>query len=198
DPDDPRRGVRGRQPWRDAAFARLRRGCAVLARGPRSDGRGQASGGARLTAPRRPQGPGVAAAYLSVPRCRIGAVGDDVCGAGRPPTGRGKGMTAALLELALPLECAGCGARGSAWCAECDGALRGAPVPVRPRVPPGVPVWSAGTFVGARRGAVIAVKEQGRRDAVPPLAGAVRRLVLQLREAGEIDPPELSPVILVP
>lgn len=128
----------------------------------------------------------------------IGAVGDDVCGAGRPPTGRGKGMTAALLDLALPLECAGCGARGSAWCAECDGALRGAPVPVRPRVPPGVPVWSAGTFVGARRGAVIAVKEQGRRDAVPPLAGAVRRLVLQLREAGEIDPPELSPVILVP
>lgn len=102
------------------------------------------------------------------------------------------------MDLVLPVECAGCGAPGVSWCAECAASLRGVPVPVRPRVRPGVPVWSTGAFAGARRGAVIAMKEHGRRDAVMPLAGAVAQLVMQLREEGEIDPPELSPMVLVP
>ncbi|WP_182346039.1 ComF family protein [Tomitella gaofuii] len=108
------------------------------------------------------------------------------------------GILAGLLDLALPVECAGCGAAGSAWCARCAAELEGGPVGVRPRVAPGVPVWSTGVFGGARRGAVIALKEHGRRDAAVPLAAALARSIAALREAGELDPPELAPLILVP
>ncbi|WP_345602995.1 ComF family protein [Tomitella cavernea] len=107
-------------------------------------------------------------------------------------------MLAGLLDLALPVECAGCGAAGSAWCARCAADLEGVPVGVYPRVAPGVPVWSTGVFGGARRGAVIALKEHGRRDAAVPLAAALARSIAALREAGELDPPELAPLIMVP
>ncbi|QDQ99042.1 ComF family protein [Tomitella fengzijianii] len=107
-------------------------------------------------------------------------------------------MLAGLLDLALPAECAGCGAAGTGWCARCASGLATEPVAVRPRVAPGAPVWSAGVFAGPRRGAVIALKEHGRRDAAAPLAAALARMIAVLRQAGELDPPELAPLILVP
>ncbi|WP_200936570.1 ComF family protein [Rhodococcus sp. Leaf278] len=102
-----------------------------------------------------------------------------------------------LLDLVLPLECAGCGMPGEDWCRVCREALSVPPIPVRPRVDPGVPCWALGTYTGPRRSAVIAVKERGRRSVARPLARALAAAVGHLREAGEIDPPELGSLILV-
>jgi predicted amidophosphoribosyltransferase len=45
---------------------------------------------------------------------------------------------------------------------------------ITPRVDPGVPVLSLGRYAGARREAIVAVKEHGRSDLIAPLAVALR------------------------
>ena len=85
--------------------------------------------------------------------------------------------TAEMLDLVLPLECGGCGTRSTRWCDLCanDLAVRpDEPHVVSPRVDPGVPVFSLGRYAGARRQAIVAVKEHGRADLVAPLAEALR------------------------
>ena len=104
----------------------------------------------------------------------------------------------ALVDLALPLECGGCSAPGVRWCGSCAEGFALDPVRLRPRVDPGVPVWSLGTYAGSRRQAVIASKEHGRRDLSTPLGAAVAVALQRLRELGELDPPELAPLALVP
>jgi predicted amidophosphoribosyltransferase len=82
-----------------------------------------------------------------------------------------------MLDLVLPLECGGCGVRSTRWCDTCtkDLAVRpDEPHLVSPRVDPGVPVFSLGRYAGARRQAIVAVKEHGRADLVAPLADALR------------------------
>lgn len=72
---------------------------------------------------------------------------------------------AALVDLVLPVTCAGCGGAGTAWCGECAERVAAAgPVPVTPTVPlPGLPpVTAAGPYAGALREAVNAYKEHGR------------------------------------
>ncbi len=81
-----------------------------------------------------------------------------------------------VLDLILPLECGGCGAPSTRWCATCAGELvaRAAePRLVTPRLDPGVPVFSLGRYAAARRQAIVAVKERGRADLIGPLAGAL-------------------------
>ncbi len=82
----------------------------------------------------------------------------------------------ALLDLVLPLQCGGCGAPSTRWCAGCAAALDippDAPQVITPRADPGVPVFALGRYAGPRRQAIIAVKEHGRRDLVVPLARAL-------------------------
>ncbi|WP_042939906.1 ComF family protein [Rhodococcus sp. AW25M09] len=102
-----------------------------------------------------------------------------------------------LLDLVLPLECAGCGVPGENWCSWCSRALYVPPVTVRPRVDPGVPCWALGTYSGPRRNGVIAMKERGRRSVARPLGRALAEAIGHLRDAGEIDPPELASLVLV-
>lgn len=104
----------------------------------------------------------------------------------------------ALLDLALPLECGGCAAPGTRWCQPCAEQFSQDPVLLSPRVDPGVPVWSLGTYVGSRRHAIIEAKEHGRRDLHAPLGRALARGLVRLRERGELDPPELAVLTLVP
>lgn len=81
-----------------------------------------------------------------------------------------------MLDLVLPLECGGCGARSTRWCDICakDLAVKpDEPHLVSPRVDPGIPVFSLGRYAGARRQAIVAVKEHGRADLVEPLGGAL-------------------------
>lgn len=89
-----------------------------------------------------------------------------------------------MLDLVLPLECGGCGAPGARWCEACATALRvraDEPVVITPRLDPGVPVFALGRHAGSRRQAIVALKEHGRSDLVPPLAyalaGGIQRLL---------------------
>jgi predicted amidophosphoribosyltransferase len=65
---------------------------------------------------------------------------------------------------------------------------------ITPRLDPGVPVFSLGRYAGARRAAIVAMKEHGRTDLVPPLAAAVGTGLTRLLEWGMVG----APLIVVP
>lgn len=97
----------------------------------------------------------------------------------------------ALLDLMLPDRCGGCGLAGQAWCAECAAELADPPVRIRPRADPGVPCWALGPYAGPGRRAVLAAKENGRRDLAEPLGLASALALARLRAPDR-------PLVLVP
>ncbi|OBF03439.1 phosphoribosyltransferase [Mycobacterium sp. ACS4054] len=97
-----------------------------------------------------------------------------------------------MLDLILPLQCGGCGAPSTRWCAACARELRvtaDQPHVVSPRVDPGVPVFALGRYAGARRQAILALKEHGRADLVGPLARALATGVHRLLSWGIVETP---------
>lgn len=83
------------------------------------------------------------------------------------------------------------------WCPECgqELALRiDDPHLVTPRVDPGVPVFTLGRYAGARRAAIVAVKEHGRTDLLGPLAGALHAGMARLFTWGLLE----TPLVVVP
>lgn len=102
-----------------------------------------------------------------------------------------------MLDLVLPLECGGCGAPSTTWCDACAAALHvksDEPHLVTPRADPEVPVFALGRYAGARRQAIVALKEHGRRDLVAPLARALALGLHHLIGWGILD----TPITLVP
>jgi predicted amidophosphoribosyltransferase len=102
-----------------------------------------------------------------------------------------------MLDLVLPLECGGCGAPSTKWCAACARQLAvkaDEPHLITPRVDPGVPVLSLGRYAGARRQAIVAVKEHGRADLIAPLAVALRAGLERLLTWGVVG----TPLTIVP
>ncbi|BBY28675.1 ComF family protein [Mycolicibacterium sediminis] len=102
-----------------------------------------------------------------------------------------------LADLVLPLECGGCGVPGTRWCDACAqsvGTRADEPVLVTPRLDPGVPVFSLGRYAGARRQAIVGVKERGRADLVVPLGAALRAGLTRLLAWGVVT----APLTLVP
>lgn len=98
--------------------------------------------------------------------------------------------TAVMLDLVLPLECGGCGAPATRWCDACATALRvDDPQVISPRLDPGVPVFALGRHAGSRRQAIVALKEHGRSDLIPPLAHALATGIHRLLEWGVLDLP---------
>ncbi|MGW2662168.1 ComF family protein [Nocardia tengchongensis] len=96
-----------------------------------------------------------------------------------------------LLDLILPRSCGGCGRTGTGWCADCADALSGPPIRIRPRADPGVPCWALTAYAGAPRRAVLAVKEQCRRDLARPLGAGLARGLDLLRDSSR-------PLVLIP
>ncbi|MGH4010184.1 MAG: ComF family protein [Pseudonocardiaceae bacterium] len=92
----------------------------------------------------------------------------------------------ALLDLLVPVECAGCGSPGPPWCPDCA-ALLGPPVRVYPPCCSGglpghaPPVYALGAYHGRLRTALLAYKEHGRRDLGGPLGSALAVALLQLQ-----------------
>jgi predicted amidophosphoribosyltransferase len=102
-----------------------------------------------------------------------------------------------VLDLILPLECGGCGAPSTRWCDACATELAvaaGQPHVVNPRIDPQVPVFALGRYVGARRQAILAMKEHGRGDLVAPLARALAVGVHRLVTWGMVE----TPLTIVP
>lgn len=104
----------------------------------------------------------------------------------------------ALLDLALPAECAGCGRTGSdevnaGLCGSCALALDGPPTPVRPaRRPAGLPpVFALAPYRDPVRDVIIAQKERNRLDLARPLG-------LRLAGAALAAGPGAAAVWLVP
>jgi predicted amidophosphoribosyltransferase len=102
-----------------------------------------------------------------------------------------------VLDLILPLECGGCGAPATRWCDACAEELSVAaeqPHVVNPRIDPQVPVFALGRYAGARRQAILAMKEHGRGDLVAPLARALAVGVHRLLTWGMVE----TPLTIVP
>ena len=102
-----------------------------------------------------------------------------------------------MLDLILPLECGGCGAPSTRWCGACAVELSvpvDKPHVVNPRVDPQVPVFALGRYAGARRQAILAMKERGRGDLVAPLAGTLAIGVHRLLVWGMVE----TPLTIVP
>lgn len=97
-----------------------------------------------------------------------------------------------MLDAVLPLQCGGCGAPGTRWCAVCAAQLAVGPDEPRviaPRLDPRVPVFALGRYAGARRQAIVAVKERGRSDLVAPLACALGAALQRLLSWQMVDLP---------
>ncbi len=97
-----------------------------------------------------------------------------------------------MLDLVLPVLCGGCGAPSTRWCGGCAGQLAVGPDQPRlinPRVETRVPVFALGRYAGARREAIVAVKEHGRADLIAPLALALATAVGRLLRWGLLDLP---------
>jgi predicted amidophosphoribosyltransferase len=102
-----------------------------------------------------------------------------------------------VLDLILPMECGGCGAPSTRWCDACAVELSVAaeqPHVVNPRIDPQVPVFALGRYAGARRQAILALKEHGRGDLVAPLARALAVGVHRLLTWGMVE----TPLTIVP
>jgi predicted amidophosphoribosyltransferase len=102
-----------------------------------------------------------------------------------------------VLDLILPLACGGCGAPSTRWCDPCAVQLAvkpGEPLLISPRVDPQAPVFALGRYAGARRQAILAMKEHGRGDLVAPLAHAMAVGVHRLLAWGIVE----TPLTIVP
>jgi predicted amidophosphoribosyltransferase len=100
-------------------------------------------------------------------------------------------MGAALVDLVLPGDCAGCGDRAHPWCPRCVGELG---PPTRPYLPGGPDVLAVGRYTGPLRSALLRYKERGRRD----LAGPLAELLAAALDEVAAPAPAGPPVWLVP
>lgn len=80
------------------------------------------------------------------------------------------------LAVLLPVDCAGCGAPDRAVCAACRAELSAQP-PIETVLANGLVVHSAARYDGAVRQLILALKESGRTDAARPLTAAVTPLL---------------------
>lgn len=102
-----------------------------------------------------------------------------------------------LVRLVLPVSCAGCGAPDVPLCDRCRAVLPVTAHRADEATAPGAPpVWSAGAYTGPLRQVLVQVKDEGRHDLLPVLAGCAAHAV---RAAWyEAPAPVGEQVLLVP
>ncbi len=92
---------------------------------------------------------------------------------------------ALLVDLFLPLRCAGCGDHGSTLCLRCAGAFDGPHAVVRPNTATGPPAHTLARYEDTARTVVLSFKERGRRDLAWPLG---RMMAAVLPTLDGVDP----------
>ena len=120
----------------------------------------------------------------------------------------GRSSLLAVMDLALPAACAGCGLLPGLLCRNCGSALAAPARPAWPRpTPAGLPPpWAVAGYEGPVRAALLAHKEQGRAALARPLGAALACSVRAAfaSAAGEGPPRDQLPawraarVVLVP
>lgn len=115
----------------------------------------------------------------------------------RSAAGRGLRAAESVLrsgrDLVLPEVCGGCRRPGTRWCGTCATTLTDAPFLLTPTVPTGVEVWALSHYRGPAREAVLALKEQHRRDLAAGLGAALAHGLTDLARWGELpDGPGLQ------
>jgi predicted amidophosphoribosyltransferase len=96
-------------------------------------------------------------------------------------------MMAELLDLLLPVHCAGCGAAGGGcWCERCRAGTGPARVVGGQGGVPGT--LAAGHYSGPPRAALLAYKERGRRELAAPLAGMLAAALLDAGPVAGLGP----------
>ncbi|MER6580124.1 ComF family protein [Nonomuraea sp. NPDC001023] len=95
-------------------------------------------------------------------------------------------MLAGVLDVFLPQSCVGCGRAGARCCAGCAAGMAVAPARRGPEPgPPGLPeCWSATSYEGAARAAILAYKERGAVGLAGVLAQVLAFTVLTALGAG--------------
>jgi predicted amidophosphoribosyltransferase len=108
-----------------------------------------------------------------------------------PP--RVRELLAGLVDLVLPVGCAGCGAPGPAWCAGCAAGV-GPPrwLAGRGGRPPTV---AAGAYAGPLRAALLAYKERGRRELAGPLSALLAAALLAEPAPARSPCPSTAPAV---
>jgi len=107
----------------------------------------------------------------------------------------------ALIELALPVSCPGCGEPGVSLCPACAARLAG---PCRVVTPPSwghpLPVWAGPDYEGPASRVIVAWKDRGRLDLTPALARTLAGSLAQALPApsGRAGGARTGPVLLVP
>jgi len=90
-----------------------------------------------------------------------------------------------IADLVLPVRCAGCATRGTAWCAACAAGL-GAPFALD--LPgTGPPAYAVTRYRGPARRAVLACKERNRRDLAAPIGARLGAVLPDLPHVGPAD-----------
>jgi predicted amidophosphoribosyltransferase len=92
---------------------------------------------------------------------------------------------ATLVDLLLPLRCAGCDAPGAVLCPLCAHLIDPGAAPPTPLRHPGcpAPVHAIGDYQGRLRAALLAFKERDRRDLAAPLGAFLAEALLRIPEA---------------
>lgn len=111
-------------------------------------------------------------------------------------------MLAAVIDLVLPTDCAGCGLPGSSFCGACRPpyiAVQHQPTPAPAHYPP---TWVWTSYEGAVRSAVLAYKEHGRRDLTHVLGTGLAAAIGAACDAaigqGANRQPTAASIVLVP
>lgn len=85
-----------------------------------------------------------------------------------------------LLDLVVPVRCAGCEVPGVGWCAGCAASVRAPFAVEREATAHGPPAYALARYRGPARRAVLGYKERGRRDLAAPLGAALGSAVPRL------------------
>ncbi|SDK58914.1 Predicted amidophosphoribosyltransferases [Actinopolyspora mzabensis] len=107
-------------------------------------------------------------------------------------------VPAGLVDLLLPLRCAGCGLAGSVLCAECDRRFRELRVIRPPALFREPPIHALARYRGRVRTTLLAYKEGARRDLERPLGEHVATAVRAVLASGSIHETDSLRLVAAP